>query len=233
MMSPREGAPPAGAAGAGWRRAAALAFAVAGIGLPVNHVAAYLLLLIVAVIVFTGEVSRHASAWVAAAVMVVAALGGQWLLSPPRIAEGHNVFLPGAPEGVLQRSLPAAVYRHMADEFDRQYPPAVRCRPGAEGCWQGSAPERAFAFSADSVFHPSDLSRAVTGVDFSDPASLRLGFTNELRYNWYTLPPDVHRADRDRRFWMGLYRCISPCRGSKRSACRRRSPAANCAGAAT
>ena len=206
MMSPREGAPPAGAAGAGWRRAAALAFAVAAIGLPVNHIAAYLLLLIVAVIVFTGEVSGRASAWVAAAVIVVAALGGQWLLSPPRIAEGHNVFLPGPPDGVLQRSLPVGVYRHMADEFDRQYPPAVRCRPGAEGCWQGSAPERAFAFSADSVFHRSELSRAVTGVDFSDPVSLRLGFINELRYNWYTLPPDVHRADRDRRFWMGLYR---------------------------
>ena len=142
----------------------------------------------------------------AAAAIVVVALGGQWLLSPPRIAEGHNVFLPGAPDGVLQRSLPAAVYRHIADEFDRQYPPAVRCRPGTEGCWQGSAPERAFAFSADSVFHPSELSRAVTGVDFSDPVSLRLGFTNELRYNWYTLPPDMHRADRDRRFWMGLYR---------------------------
>ena len=54
--------------------------------------------------------------------------------------------------------------------------------PEPEGCWQGSAPERAFAFSADSVFHPSELSRAVTGVDFSDPVSLRLGFINELRY---------------------------------------------------
>jgi hypothetical protein len=178
MMSARTDAPPAGA---GWRRAAALALAVAAIGLPVNHVAAYLLL-IVAVIIFTGEVAGRASAWVAAAAIVVAALGGQWLLSPPRMAEGHNVFLPGPPEGVLQRSLPAAVYRHMADEFDRQYPPAVRCRPGA------------LAFSADSVFHPSDLSRSVTVVNFSDPVSLRLGFINELRYNWYTSPPDVHRA---------------------------------------
>jgi hypothetical protein len=99
MMSPREGAPPAGVAGgagAGWRRAAALAFAVAAIGLPLNQVAAYLLLLIVAVIVFTGEVSGRGSAWVAAAAIVVAALGGQWLLSPPRIAEGHNVPARGA-----------------------------------------------------------------------------------------------------------------------------------------
>ncbi len=203
MIPPRESAPPAGA---GWRKAAALAFAVAAIGLPVNHIAAYLLLVVVAVIIFTGEVSIRASAWIAAGAIVAAALGGQWLLSPPRIAEGHNVFLPGPPEGVLQRSLPAPVYRHLADEFDRQYPPAVRCRPGTEGCWQGSAPERAFAFSADGVFHPSDLSRAVSGIDFSDPVWLRLGFSNELRYNWYTLPPDVHRADRDRRFWMGFHR---------------------------
>jgi hypothetical protein len=33
-----------------------------------------------------------------------------------------------------------------------------------------------------------------------------LGFINELRYNWSTAAPDVHRGDRDRRFWMGLRR---------------------------
>ena len=46
----------------------------------------------------------------------------------------------------------------------------------------------------------------MTAIDFSDPVWLRLGFINELRYNWYTAAPDVHRADRDRRFWMGLHR---------------------------
>ena len=46
----------------------------------------------------------------------------------------------------------------------------------------------------------------MTGLDFSDPVWLRLGFTNEIRYNWYTAAPDVHRADRDRRFWMGWRR---------------------------
>ena len=34
----------------------------------------------------------------------------------------------------------------------------------------------------------------------------RLGFINEQRYNWYTAAPDVHRADRDKRFWTGLLR---------------------------
>ncbi len=199
----REGSPPAGAA---WRKVAALAFAVAAVGLPVNHVAAYALLLIVAVVIFTGEVSARGNAWAAAALIVLVAVAGQWLISPPRVAEGHNVFLPGPPDGALQRGLPPDVYRHMADEFDAQYPPAVRCQPGAVGCWQDSHPERAFAFSADGIFHPTDLSRAVTGIDFSDAVWLRLGFINELRYNWYTAAPDVHRGDRDRRFWMGLHR---------------------------
>lgn len=203
MTSMREDAGPAGA---GWRRVAALAFAIAIVGVPINNVAPYALLLIVTLVIFTGEVSARASAWFTAAAIVFAAVSGQWLISPPRIAEGHNVFLPGPPDGALQRGLPTEVYRHMADEFEAQYPSAVRCLPGAAFCWQGSHPERAFAFSADGIFHPSDLSRAAPTIDFSDPVWLRLGFINELRYNWYASAPDVHRGDRDRRFWMGLRR---------------------------
>jgi hypothetical protein len=203
MASMHEAAPPARA---GWRKLAVLVLAVAAVGLPINHFAAYALLLIATVVIFTGEVRMRPRAWIAAAAVVLIALVGQWLVAPPRIAEGHNVFLPGPADGVLQRGLPAEVYRHMADEFDAQYPPAVRCRPGSEGCWQNSSPPRTFAFSADGIFHPTDASRAVTQIDFSDPVWLRLGFINERTYNWYTAAPDVHRADRDRRFWMGLHR---------------------------
>ena len=136
--------------------------------------------------------------------MVAAAIVGQFLLAPPRIQEGHNVFLPSP---ALERALPAEVYRRLAEEFDAQYPPAVRCKPGSVGCWQDQGlPDKPFAFSADGIFHKSPLSRSVTELDFSDPVWLRLGFINENRYNWYTAAPDVHRADRDRRFWMGLNR---------------------------
>jgi hypothetical protein len=192
--------------GTGWRKVAALALAVIAIGLPINQFATYLLLLIATVIIFTGEVRSRAKAWFAAAAIVLTSVAGQWLISPPRVAEGHNVFLPGPPDGALERGLPAEVYRHLKEEFDIQYPAAVRCRPGSGGCWQNHNPDRTFAFSADSILHPSDLSREVTTVDFSDPISLRLGFINELRYAWYTSAPDVHRAYRDGRFWMGLFR---------------------------
>ena len=191
---------------AGWRKLALLLLAVAAVGLPVNHLSAYALLLIVAVVVFTGEVSARTKPWLAAVAIVIAAAAGQWLLAVPRIDEGHNLFLPDAPGGVLERALPAPVYQRMAREFDTLYPPAVRCKPGSTGCWQGDHPGRAFAFSADGIFHRSDLSRAARALDFSDQVWLRLGFVNERRYNWYTAAPDVHRAERDRRFFMGLQR---------------------------
>jgi hypothetical protein len=196
----------ASGAGAGWRKCAVLLLALAAVGLPVNHVGLYALLLVVAVVVFTGEVSARPRSWLAAVAVVAVAAAGQWALAPPRIDEGHNVFLPGPADGPLQRALPAQVYRHMADEFDAVYPPSVRCKRGSAGCWQGSQPARAFAFSADGIFHASELSRAVNSIDFSDPVWLRLGFINELPYNWYTTAPDVHRADRDRRFFMGIAR---------------------------
>jgi hypothetical protein len=203
MTLRRDDSPPAGA---GWRKLAALALAVAAVGLPVNHFASYVLLLVVTVVLFTGEVSARGKPWLAAVAIVAVAIAGQALLAPPRIDEGHNAFLPGPAGGALQRALPPQVYRQMATEFDAQYPPAVRCKPRAAGCWQGSHPARAFAFSADGIFHGSDLSRSVAAIDFADPVWLRLGFINQLRYNWTTRAPDVHRVDRDRRFYMGWRR---------------------------
>src|SRR5450759_761635 len=170
----------------------------------VNDVGSYALLLVATVVIFSGAARASAGAWAAAIGIVAVAVAGQFLLAPPRIEEGHNVFLPSP---ALERGLPADVYGHMANEFDALYPPAVRCRPGSVGCWQdGGLPDSAFAFSADGIIHKTPLSRSVTSLDFSDPVWLRLGFTNELRYNWYTAAPDVHRADRDRRFWMGWRR---------------------------
>ena len=191
---------------AGWRKLAVLLLALAAVGLPVNHLSVYALLLIVAVVVFTGEVTARAKAWFAALAIVILAGAGQWWLAAPRVDEGHNAFLPDGATDVLQHALPPDVYRRMAREFDAVYPPAVRCKPSEPGCWQGSHPERAFAFSADGIFHKSDLSRAAAGIDFSDPIWLRLGFVNERRYNWSTAAPDVRRDDRDRRFFMGLHR---------------------------
>ena len=193
-------------AGAGWRRLGVLLLAFAAVGLPVNDVSVYALLVILTVIVFTGEIRSQARHWLAAVAIVSIAVAGQIWLAPPRIDEGHNLFLPGGPTQALKRGLPTEVYSQLAAEFDEQYPPEKHCKPEEFGCWLGTGfPDRTFAFSADGIFHRSDLSRAVTGINFSDPVWSRLGFMNELRYNWYTAS-DIQRATRDRRFWMGLQR---------------------------
>ncbi|MBI3705055.1 MAG: hypothetical protein HY244_14710 [Rhizobiales bacterium] len=200
MSAVREDIAPSGA---GWRKFAALLLGVAAVGLPVNGVADYALLVLLAVVIFSGEVRSDGRAWLAALAIVAVAIAGQVWLAPPRIDEGHNVFLPSP---ALERGLPADVYRHLTQEFDALYPPAQRCDPKAFGCWRNNGlPDAAFAFSADGVWHKAAMSRAASTLDFSDPVWLRLGFINEARYNW-TAETDVKRAERDRRFWMGLQR---------------------------
>jgi hypothetical protein len=204
MMAKRELASPAYG---GWRKLAVLLLAVAAVGLPINHIEVYGLLLVAALVIFCGEVRASKLAWSAAIAIVAVAAAGQYLLAPPRIDEGHNVFLPGGPTQALEHQLPPEVYRQMAAEFDALYPPDTRCKPGSEGCWQtGGFPDAAYAFSADGIWHKSPYSRSVTELDFSDPVWLRLGFINELRYNWWSGKSDIDRVHRDRRFWMGLHR---------------------------
>jgi hypothetical protein len=186
-----------------WLKVAVLVLALAAIGLPVNDLSDYALLVVLAVAIFTGVVSARPRTWLAAVVIVVVALLGKWLFAPPRIDEGHNVFLPSA---LLEHTLPADVYRALAQEFDRIYPEAQRCEQNKFGCWRNNgSPDAPYAFSADGIWHKSDASRAVTTLNFTEPVWLGLGFANEVRYNW-TAETDVKRALRDKRFWMGLSR---------------------------
>lgn len=191
-----------------WRKAAVFALAVAAVGLPVNVVWAYGLLLIAAVLILSGEIRRGARRWAGAIAACAFAALLPHLIAPAPIVEGENVFLPGKPGNVLERGLPKDVYAFLGRAFDAAYPPAARCtRERLPTCWDGMAfPDRLYAFSADGVFGSGGASREVARIDFADPVWLRLGFVNDLGYNWGTDAPDVHRGDRDRRFWMGFKR---------------------------
>ena len=210
-----------------WLKLAALILVVAALGLPVNDLFRYALLVIATVLVVAGTVSAQLAPWLAALAAVALCVLAQIMFPTPRIEEGHNVFLiddagdslpvhsresgnPGAGSplargrtdrgGALEAGLPRAAFRIMAVEFDTIYPPSRRCARDQVGCWRGQAfPDRTFAFSADGIFDRAAYSRRVTGIDFSDPVGLRLGFINELGYNWNSGASDVIRARRDRR----------------------------------
>jgi hypothetical protein len=183
-----------------WLKFAALVLVVAGLGIPVNDLFRYGLLVIATVIVVAGAISCRRTRWIGAvAAAMLCALAQVWLAAP-RIEEGHNAFLIDGAGGALEASLPPAAFRFMAAEFDAKYPSARRCDPKQEGCWRGQAfPRQAFGFSADGIYDRKTMSRRVSGIDFSDPVWLRLGFINEHGYNWNSEVSDVTRASRERR----------------------------------
>lgn len=188
-----------------WLKLAALLLVVAALGLPINDLFRYALLVIATVLVVAGTVAAQLAPWLAALAAVALCVLGQIIFPAPRIEEGHNVFLiddsRGRTDGggALEAGLPRAAFRIMAVEFDTIYPPSRRCARDQVGCWRGQAfPDRTFAFSADGIFDRAAYSRRVTGIDFSDPVALRLGFINELGYNWNSRASDVIRAHRDR-----------------------------------
>ena len=181
---------------------AALLVVIATLGLPLNDLPRFALLVVAAVLVFTGTVSTSRMRWLGALLVAGLCVLAQVILPAPRIEEGHNVFLVKGSGGALEAGLPPAAYRVMAEEFDARYPPDRRCDPAVFGCWRGLGqgfPDRTFAFSADGIFGHPAYSRRVSGVDFTDPVWLRLGFINEVRYNWNSRTSDVERAMRDRR----------------------------------
>ena len=190
-----------------WRRFGALVLVIAALGLPVNDLFRYALLIISTVAICLGTLSQQRRAWLGAVAAVAACVLGQFLWAAPRIEEGHNVFLIDAPGGALEAALPASVFQLMAAEFNSRYPPQRRCPAATDGCWRGeSFPRRPYAFSSDSIHDDAAYSRRVTGIDFADPVWLRLGFINERGYDWNSRVSDVKRASHDRRWWAYLHR---------------------------
>jgi hypothetical protein len=184
-------------------RIAVLALVVAALGLPINDLLRYTALFVGSIAIFSNAIWLRPVRWAAALAILAIAVAGPWLWPAPRIDEGHNVFVTdGDRAGALERGLPAEAFRLMAAEFDARHPRESRCTVNSTGCWRGEFPARAYAFSADAIYSGADYSRRVTGIDFSDPVWLRLGFINE-GYNWNG-DSDLQRNKREPR-WMLLH----------------------------
>ena len=181
-------------------RLATLILVIAAVGLPINAIATYGLVLAATVAVFTGTIATRWQRWIAAAVVTILVVAAHMIWPVPRIQEGHNVFLPSG--RVAETSgLPRDVLDVMIRQFDAEYPPERRCDNPALGCWRPDRTTQAdgFAFSADAIFDRSAVSRNVAGIGFSDPAYLRLGFINDYIYGWPDNESDIKRFERDRR----------------------------------
>jgi hypothetical protein len=183
------------------KKIAVLALVVAAIGLPVNDLADYAILVVAAVVILVGTIKSMPSRWLVAVALAIAVAAGHILLPAPRLDEGFNVFLPG-PNAATTSGLPRRVFDYLDRQFAEQYPPERRCDDRSRGCWRHdrSAAEDGFGFSTDGIFGAPPWSRRSTGIDFSDPVHARLGIINDAIYNWSPNASDIERFDRDRSF---------------------------------
>src|SRR5258707_273970 len=104
-----------------------LALMIAVIGLPINHLFSYALLVIAVIVLAVARLTARRRSWAIAIGIVVAAFVGKAAVDVPRIEEGHNVFLPGGADNALVDGLPADVYPAMAAGVDRGYLAASPC----------------------------------------------------------------------------------------------------------
>ena len=181
-------------------RMTVLALVVAALGLPINSLYSFGLLVLGVLVLSSGSARTTPCRWVAAAALALLALGAHLLLPAPRVEEGYNVVLIDGPGGALEQGLPPAVYRIMAERFEAAYPPDKRCASGTAFCWRpNGVPKRTFAFAADGIFDGHEYSRRVTGISFQNAVWLRLGIVNDLSLDILNGASDVERLQRDRR----------------------------------
>ena len=74
-------------------RIAVLVMMVAALGLPVNDLVRYAVLLFGAIAIFSGDIRLGLARWFAALAVIAVAVAGATLWPAPRIDEGHNVFI--------------------------------------------------------------------------------------------------------------------------------------------
>ena len=166
------------------------------------------LLIFVVIVLAVSRVTSQRRLWVAAAIIVLTAIAAKSTIDVPRIEEGHKCFCPEAPttrwsQACRRRSI--APWRLSSTALIRPQPAAT---PRPPCCWQNSErPNRVYAFSFDGIYDKPAYSRRVTGIDFSDAEWQRLGFVNELAYNWNTESEHDVRRGLHRR---GLQGCFNP-----------------------
>jgi len=177
-----------------WRRLGlrlgVIVLALVVLRLPIHDLFRYAMLMIAAVLVFTGTVTMSWRRWLAALLVAGLAAAGLAAWPAPRIDEGYNFFFSG-PRAAADLKLPPDVAQLLGSQFAAEYPSAHRCNdtfPHPQG----------FAFSADALYDHPAFSRRVTGINFSDPVHLRLGDINKLNYNWVEGRCNVKRFKRDR-----------------------------------
>src|ERR1700730_9016467 len=193
-----------------WLKLAALLLVVAALGLPVNDLFRYALLVIATVLVVAGTVSAQLAPWLAALAAVALCVLGQIIFPAPRIEEGHNVFLiddAGDSLSVHSRESGNPRLRVPGERSETRDPetrsaapgsPLTRGRTDGGGALEAGLPRagvRLIAVGVGTVYPPlrrERQSRLLARASLSGP-NLRLFRRRHLRPRGLFAPRDGNR----------------------------------------
>jgi len=159
-------------------------------GLPITSWVEFYIILISFVIIFAGKIRRNGNNWIIASIISISIFVLS-IITPKDIEEGHTIFSSDA-ESLHKTNLPENVYQ-LALFFSKNDQLGV------------PKPRKAWAFSADSVWNKSYLSRKTNQLDFKNPYYSRIGVYNDLEagadhYSFKIRYPLIVRYDLPERF---------------------------------
>jgi len=164
------------------------------IGLPINDLAGFILLIFsIPIIIFTKVINKYKYKYLIFLISAFILIN----LSIPslKIQEGHNLVILNDKSDLFYKSnFPTEIY----DYFKKQYlfyKTNSECDQNLERCWKNFDPQRIrdnsnptnqfFAISSDWSIYEKKYSRIVNNINFSNLISARIGQINNLSYNYF------------------------------------------------
>jgi hypothetical protein len=162
------------------------------IGLPINTIFNFSLLVFIIVILITTSIQTGINKWLYALIGVIILRGMIWFIPSIEIQEGHNYFTYVAKNEILEQGLPSTVFQFGKEMLQAQYKKTGKNCSDKKYCWGDNkypnkkypGPKTVYAFSADSIWQTPKYSRIVDEIDFENQNEQRIGAFNTSSLNW-------------------------------------------------
>ena len=145
------------------------------LGLPITSWFEFYIILTSFVIIFSGKIRRSSNNWIIASIISISIFVLS-IITPKDIEEGHTLFSSNA-ENLYKTNLPENVYQ-LALLFSKNNQIG-----NIDFGVPNHKPKKAWAFSADSVWNKSYLSRKINQLNFKNPYYSRIGVYNDMEAN--------------------------------------------------
>ena len=164
------------------------------IGLPINNLAGFILLIFfIPIIIFTKVIKKYKYKHLFFLISIFILIN---LFIPSlKIQEGHNlVILNDKSDLFYKNNFPIEIYNYFKKEY-LFYEKNSECNKTLERCWRNFDPQRIreksnptnkiFAISSDWSIYKKKYSRIVNNINFYNLISARIGEINNLSYNFF------------------------------------------------